>query len=130
MLEFTHQICFLCQFVASTRPSPHPHAGFEAAADAQIEAVIKNHALTAQDFVICASNPVDEICSEWMQKELGEQGYVKERGGWSAIIHPFCVFLGGPHTGKEEEIGRRRNRPGAIGCCKGLGRRGRALQET
>lgn len=79
-------------------------AGFDAAADAQIEAVMKNHALPAHVFVICASNPVDKRYLEWMQNELREQGYVKEGGGWSATIHPFCLFLGGPQTGKEERL--------------------------
>jgi nitrilase len=92
------------QIHAGAWPALSTMAGFEAAADAQIEALMKNHALTAQVFVICASNPVDETCLEWMRKELGEQGYVKEGGGLSAIIHPFCIFLGGPHTGKQEKL--------------------------
>lgn len=79
-------------------------AGFEAAADAQIEALMKNHALTAQVFVICASNYVDDTCLSWMETNLGPQDKVKAGGGWSAIIHPFCVFLGGPHTGSKEEL--------------------------
>lgn len=78
--------------------------GFEAAADAQIEALMKNHALTAQVFVICASNYVDDTCLTWMEKNLGPQDKVKAGGGWSSIIHPFCVFLAGPHTGNEESL--------------------------
>lgn len=73
-------------------------------ANAQIEALMKDHALTGQTFVICASNYVDESCLQWMEKNLGEQDSVKAGGGWSAIIHPFCVFLAGPHEGAEEKF--------------------------
>ena len=79
-------------------------AGFEAGADAQIEALMKAHALTGQVFVVCASNYVDETCIEWMAKNLGEQDLVKRGCGWSAIIHPFCVLLAGSHTGEEEKL--------------------------
>ena len=59
-------------------------------------------ALTAQVFVICSSNYVDEICLDWMRDNIGEQTFVKKGGGWTAIIHPFCPFLAGPMTGDEE----------------------------
>jgi nitrilase len=39
-----------------------------------------------------------------MQKELVDEAYVKGGDGGSAIIHPFCVFLGGPRPGKEEKL--------------------------
>lgn len=65
---------------------------------------MKNHALTAQVFVICASNHVDETCLKWMEENLGEQDLVKEGGGWSAVVHPFCAFLGGPHEGNKEKF--------------------------
>ena len=78
--------------------------GFEDAADSQIEALMKNHALTAQVFVICASSYVDETCLDWMEKNLGPQDKVKRGGGWSSIIHPFCVFLAGPHAGETEKL--------------------------
>ena len=89
---------------AGAWPALSTMAGFESAADAQIEALMKNHALTAQVFVICASNYVDTTCLDWMRENLGEQDSVKAGGGWSAIIHPFCVFLAGPHTGSEEKL--------------------------
>ena len=54
--------------------------------------------------MICASNYVDETCIEWMAKNLAQQDLVKRGGGWSAIIHPFCVLLAGPHTGEEENL--------------------------
>ncbi|KAF1948791.1 carbon-nitrogen hydrolase [Byssothecium circinans] len=78
--------------------------GFEEVADAQIEALMKTHALTAQVFVITASNFVDESCLNWMKENLGEQNFVKAGGGWSAIIHPFCSFIAGPHTGAQEKL--------------------------
>ncbi|KKY25796.1 putative nitrilase cyanide hydratase conserved site [Diplodia seriata] len=78
--------------------------GFEAVADAQIEALMKAHALTAQVFVLSASNYVDEQCLGWMEENLGKQDFVREGGGWSAVIHPFCSFLAGPHTGSEETL--------------------------
>lgn len=89
---------------AGAWPALSTMAGFEAVADAQIEALMKTHALTAQVFVICASNYVDESCLEWMGQNLGEQDFVKAGGGWSAVLHPFCNFLAGPHTGAEERL--------------------------
>ena len=52
-------------------------AGLEAVADIQIDALMKNHALTGQVFVVCASNHVDKTCLEWMEKNLGQQALVK-----------------------------------------------------
>lgn len=89
---------------AGAWPALSTMKGFEAAADAQIEALMKNHALTAQVFVITASNYVDETCLDWMRENLGEQDLVKAGGGWSSVLHPFCAFLGGPHTGSEEKL--------------------------
>nr|AAR97463.1 nitrilase [uncultured organism] len=92
------------QIHAAAWPALSTMAGFETVADAQIEAMMKTHALTAQVFVICASNPVDGTCLEWMRDNLGEQKFVTAGGGWSAVIHPFNSFLGGPHTGLEEKL--------------------------
>ncbi|KAF5684904.1 nitrilase [Fusarium denticulatum] len=89
---------------AGAWPALSTMAGFEAVADSQIEALMKAHALTAQVFVITASNYVDNTCLEWMEKNLGKQEFVKAGGGWSAVIHPFCSFLAGPHTGAEEKL--------------------------
>jgi nitrilase len=80
------------------------HAGFVEVADAQIEAMMKTHALTGQCFVVTASNPVDQGCLDWLERELGPQDKVGVAGGWSAVIHPFANFLGGPHTGLEERL--------------------------
>ncbi|ROW13018.1 hypothetical protein VPNG_05906 [Cytospora leucostoma] len=73
-------------------------------ADAQIEALTRAHALTAQAFVLCAADHVDGACLEWMRGNLGEQGVVGEGGGWSAVVHPFCSYLAGPHTGGEDRL--------------------------
>jgi len=92
------------QIHAGAWPALSTMQGFEEVADGQIEALMKAHALTAQVFVMTASNYVDETCLEWMRENLGEQSMVKAGGGWSAVLHPFCAFLAGPHTGSEEKL--------------------------
>ncbi|GAB1317699.1 CN hydrolase domain-containing protein [Madurella fahalii] len=89
---------------AGAWPALSTMAGFEAVADAQIEALMKTHALTAQVFVITASNYIDDTCLDWMTENLGEQDLVKAGGGWSSVLHPFCAYLAGPHTGAEEKL--------------------------
>jgi nitrilase len=89
---------------AGAWPALSTMAGFEAVADAQIEALMKTHALTAQVFVITASNYVDQTCLDWMEENLGKQDLVKTGGGWSSVLHPFCSFIAGPHTGGEEKL--------------------------
>lgn len=89
---------------AGAWPALSTMAGFEPVADAQIEALMKAHALTGQVFVITASNYVDEACLEWMEKNLGPQDLVKQGGGWSSVLHPFSSFLAGPVTGAEEKL--------------------------
>lgn len=71
---------------AGAWPALSTMAGFESAANSQIEALMKNHALTGQTFVICASNYIDDSCLEWMKSNLGDQDSVKAGGGWSAIV--------------------------------------------
>lgn len=78
--------------------------GFEDVACAQIEALMKTHALTAQVFVLCPSLYVDDTCLQWMEKNLGPQDKVKAGGGWTAIIHPFCSFIAGPYTTSEDKL--------------------------
>jgi len=89
---------------AGAWPALSTASGFEAGADSQIEALMKAHALSAQVFVVCASNYVDDTCLRWMENNLGPQDLVKRGGGWSAVIHPFCLFLAGPHTGEGEKL--------------------------
>lgn len=91
------------QIHAASWPALSTMEGFEVA-DIQIDAMMKNHALTGQCFVVAASNPVDQYCLDWMEKSLGPQSKVKLGGGWSAIVHPFNTYLGGPHTGPEEKL--------------------------
>ncbi|KAI3393761.1 hypothetical protein diail_3720 [Diaporthe ilicicola] len=85
-------------------PSLSTMRGFKGLADAQIEALMKAHALTAQVFVLTASSPVDDTCLDWMEKTLGKQDSVKKGGGWSAVIHPFCSYLSGPYTGEGDTL--------------------------
>lgn len=92
------------QVHAAAWPGLSTMAGFEQVADIQIDAMMKTHALTAQCFVLSAGNPVDKTCLDWMERKIGPQSKVKEGGGWSAVIHPFCAYLGGPHTGLEEKL--------------------------
>lgn len=93
---------------------PHIHAGawptlstisgIKSVADNQIEELMKSHALTAQVFVVSASNYVDESCLTWLRENLGESDLLKAGGGWSAVIHPFGVYVAGPITGQNEEL--------------------------
>ncbi|KAK3902641.1 carbon-nitrogen hydrolase [Staphylotrichum tortipilum] len=89
---------------AGAWPALSTMRGFETVADAQIEGLMKAHALTAQVWVVTASNYVDEGCLEWMREHLGEQELVKTGGGWSAVVHPFCGFIAGPQTGEGERL--------------------------
>nr|AAR97460.1 nitrilase [uncultured organism] len=92
------------QIHAAAWPGLSTMRGFEPVADIQIDAMMKTHALTAQCWVLSAGNPVDRTCLDWMEKNIGPQDYVTEGGGWSAVIHPFNSYLGGPHTGLEEKL--------------------------
>jgi nitrilase len=92
------------QIHAAAWPSLSTMAGFEGVADAQIEALMKNHALTGQCFVVAASSPVTGEMLELMERELGPQQLTGIGGGWSAVIHPFTPCLAGPHVGAEEKL--------------------------
>ncbi|MFT7286862.1 MAG: nitrilase [Halieaceae bacterium] len=85
-------------------PSLSTMAGFDAIADLQIEAMMRNHALTGGCFVVAASSPVGDDVLEFLEKELGPQEFLTAGGGWSAIIHPFAANVAGPHTGSEERL--------------------------
>ncbi|KAF2995709.1 hypothetical protein E8E13_004155 [Curvularia kusanoi] len=89
---------------AGAWPALSTMSGFEQVANAQIEALMKTHALTAQVFVITASNYVDDTCLSWMEENMGPQDLVKAGGGWSSIIAPFCNYIAEPHTGGEEKL--------------------------
>ena len=85
-------------------PSLSTLAGFEQVANQQIEAMMKNHALTGQCFVICAASPVTQQMLDFMEQQLGPQQLMTTGGGWTAIIHPFTPLLAGPVIGNEEQL--------------------------
>lgn len=85
-------------------PALDTSQGFEDTANLQIEALMKTHALTAQVFVLSPNNFVDDTCLKWLEENLGPQDKLKAGGGWTAIIHPFCSIIAGPHTGSEEKL--------------------------
>lgn len=89
---------------AALWPSLSTLAGFSTIVDSQIEAMMKNHALTGQCFVVAASSPVSAQMLELMERELGPQQFMTAGGGWSAIIHPFTAYCTGPHTGAHEQL--------------------------
>ncbi|KAG4026653.1 hypothetical protein MFRU_038g00570 [Monilinia fructicola] len=99
-------------------PAINTVSGFESVANVQIEALMKNHAFTAQVWVICASSYVDEGTLEWIEKNLGPQDLVKKGGGWSAVIHPFCSVLAGPHSGAEDKFLKAEINLGDLGAAK------------
>ncbi len=66
---------------AGAWPALSTMVGFEHVADAQIEALMEAHALTAQIFGITASNYVDDTCLNWMEENMGPQDLVKAGGG-------------------------------------------------
>lgn len=89
---------------AALWPSLSTMVGFDAIADNQIEAMMRNHALTGQCFVICAASPVSNDMLDWIHGELGEQHLMKAGGGWSAVVHPFAALLAGPVMGLDEQL--------------------------
>jgi predicted amidohydrolase len=92
------------QIHAALWPSLSTMAGFDAVANKQIEAMMLNHALTGQTFVVSASSPVTEEMLEFMAREIGPQTMMGTGGGWSAVIHPFTPVLAGPVSGLEEQL--------------------------
>ena len=85
-------------------PGLSSHGGFETIANPQVEAMMLNHALTAQCFVVCASSPTSAEAVEYIEKALGPQKLIKPGGGWTAVIHPFTNILAGPATDGEERL--------------------------
>lgn len=89
---------------AAAWPGLSTLAGFTDVVDGQIEAMMKNHALTGQCFVVCASSPVTQEMLDVMADAIAPQALMGAGGGWSAIVHPFTALLAGPHTGSEEKL--------------------------
>jgi predicted amidohydrolase len=79
-------------------------AGFDQVANLQIEAMMRNHALTGQCFVVCASSPVTAEMLDYLERKVGPQQMLGAGGGWSAVIHPFAATLAGPVTGAAEQL--------------------------
>jgi predicted amidohydrolase len=79
-------------------------AGFTETANVQIEAMMVNHAVTGQCFVVAASSPVTAEMLDYMSDALGGQELMSAGGGWSAVIHPFGSALAGPVTGLDEQL--------------------------
>ncbi|KAH8814963.1 nitrilase [Xylogone sp. PMI_703] len=72
--------------------------------DLQTEAMTKGHAVTAQVFVIAASDFVDNRCLDWIKTNIGPQDVLVEGGGWSTIIAPDSRTIAGPHIGSTEKL--------------------------
>ena len=89
---------------AGSWPSLATLRGFEEIFDVQVESLMRSHSLSGQCFTITAQSPTPPEAIAWMTRELGPQELMGAGGGWSAIHHPFCRALAGPHTGPEETI--------------------------
>ncbi len=92
------------QIHAALWPSLSTLAGFTDMANVQIEAMMKNHALTGQCFVVCASSPVTAEMLDYLASHLGPQDLLTTGGGWTTVIHPFGAPLVAPVSGEEEQL--------------------------
>jgi predicted amidohydrolase len=91
------------QIHAALWPSLSTMAGFDTVADLQIDAMMRNHALTGQCFVVCAASPCSADALAYTERELGPQSLMKAGGGWSAVIHPFAFPVAGPVCGGSDQ---------------------------
>ena len=92
------------QIHAALWPALSTMPGFDQVANVQIEAMMLNHALTGQCFVVAASSPVTHDMLDFLEREMGPQEMLAAGGGWSAVVHPFTPILAGPVTGVEERL--------------------------
>jgi len=92
------------QIHAALWPSLSTLAGFTEVANLQIEAMMKNHALTGQCFVVCASSPVTQQMLDYMEEHLGPQELMGPGGGWTTIVHPFGSLLANPVEGEDDQL--------------------------
>lgn len=92
------------QVHAASWPSLATLRGWESLFDEQVEVMCRNHALTAQTFVVVAQNPVAQDVLDVMAATLGPQNLLTTGGGWSAVIHPQTPILAGPRTGLDEGL--------------------------
>lgn len=94
------------QVHAASWPSLSTLQGWEGLFDEQVMVMCRNHAITAQTFVVVAQNPVGQDVLDVMAEALGPQDLLRTGGGWSAVIHPQTLLLAGPWTGPEETLVR------------------------
>jgi len=92
------------QVHAASWPALSTLRGWEGLFDEQVEVMCRNHAITAQTFVIVAQNPVGQDVLDVMAETLGPQDLLTTGGGWSAVIHPQTRLLAGPRTGQEQGL--------------------------
>lgn len=79
-------------------------AGFDKIANTQIEAMMRNHALSAQCFVVCSSSPVTREMIDFFESKLGKQELMTDGGGWTTVVQPFSALLIEPHSGLDEKL--------------------------
>ncbi|WP_439533928.1 carbon-nitrogen hydrolase family protein [Polymorphobacter sp.] len=106
------------QIHAALWPGLDTMTGFEGVANWQIEAMMRNHAITGQTFVISASSPVTQEVLDVMAEALGPTDMLKVGGGWTGIVHPFTPMLAGPVGGVEEQLVTAEIDLGAIADAK------------
>jgi predicted amidohydrolase len=92
------------QIHAALWPSLSTMAGFDQVANIQIDAMMRNHALTGQTFVVCSSSPVSADMLQYIEDQLGPQQLMTAGGGWTAIVHPFAAVMAGPVSGEDEQL--------------------------
>ena len=73
-------------------------------ANTQIEAMMRNHALSAQCFVVCSSSPVTREMIDFFESKLGKQELMTDGGGWTTVVQPFSALLIEPHSGLDEKL--------------------------
>lgn len=92
------------QIHAGAWPALGTMAGFDTMFDDQVAAMSRAHALTGQCFVIVAQDTVTQQMLDVMSEALGPQDFIAPGGGWSAVIHPWGLYLAGPHLGGHETL--------------------------
>jgi len=92
------------QIHAALWPSLSTLAGFTEVANLQIEAMMKNHALTGQCFIVCSSSPVSAEMLEYMERHLGPQELMGAGGGWTTILHSFGSLMADPVSREQEQL--------------------------
>jgi aliphatic nitrilase len=65
-----------------------------------VEAMARNHAISAQVFVVCVSSVIDDHAIERLEMK-DRPDMVRPGGGWTAVINPHGQIIAGPITEKE-----------------------------